>query len=204
MSLQVAQIVECTEAEGPGKRFALWVQGCSIRCPGCCNPEMFSRTGGTSFEPSELGAMILAARSRYRLEGISLLGGEPFEQAAGLADLVEKLRSENLSVMTFSGYRLEELQGSADSAIQRLLSATDVLVDGRFDASRPDTARRWIGSTNQRVHFLNDRYSAEDPCWRTGNTVEIRWQDGELSVNGFPSEASRTLWANLRRRGAVD
>ena len=44
--LSVAQIVPCTEAEGPGRRFALWFQGCPLRCPGCCNPEMLPFTGG--------------------------------------------------------------------------------------------------------------------------------------------------------------
>ncbi|HGG57662.1 MAG TPA: 4Fe-4S cluster-binding domain-containing protein, partial [Nannocystis exedens] len=46
LALQIAHIVAITEAEGPGRRFALWVQGCSLHCPGCCNPELFAAAGG--------------------------------------------------------------------------------------------------------------------------------------------------------------
>ena len=74
MQLRIAQTVPDTEAEGPGKRFALWVQGCTLRCPGCCNPEMFAPDkGGVLVETAELAAKILATKG---LEGISVLGGD--------------------------------------------------------------------------------------------------------------------------------
>lgn len=55
LTLSVAQFVACTEAEGPGKRFALWMQGCPMRCPGCCNPEFIPFKGG---EPWTVEAMM--------------------------------------------------------------------------------------------------------------------------------------------------
>ena len=78
--LRVAAIVGDTEAEGPGRRFAVWLQGCSIRCAGCCNPEMFDARRG---ERWSIDALI--ARIPETVEGITLLGGEPFEQPDGAA-----------------------------------------------------------------------------------------------------------------------
>src|SRR3954449_4313718 len=79
--IRVAQVVPCTEAEGPGRRFALWLQGCPLRCPGCCNPAMLPFEGG---EPVRVGRMVdqvSATAARSRIEGITLLGGEPMAQA---------------------------------------------------------------------------------------------------------------------------
>src|SRR5438270_926499 len=181
--LSIAQAVHCTEAEGPGRRFALWLQGCPLRCPGCCNPEMLPFEGGTSVALSALLSEIDDAKSQG-IEGITLLGGEPLAHAAGGVALARAVRERGLSVMVFSGYTLEEARRLPDPAVAELLALTDVLVDGPYLREQPDTERRWIGSTNQQIHFLTDRYRADDPCWRQPNTLEIRLRGGELSVNG--------------------
>jgi anaerobic ribonucleoside-triphosphate reductase activating protein len=81
-----------------------------------------------------------------------------------------------------------------DPAAAELLEHTDVLVDGPYVRELPDTERRWVGSTNQRVHFLSDRYRPDDPCWRQRNTLEIRVRGDEVSVNGFPAPGAVGLW----------
>jgi anaerobic ribonucleoside-triphosphate reductase activating protein len=189
--VDVAIEVADTEAEGPGRRYAIWVRGCPMRCPGCCNPELLA-FGGPQIMGSTVAALlerVLAAHARSPLEGISLLGGEPFAQALGLAVLAEQLRHAGLGVMTYSGFRLAELEAkiAADEpGIARLLAATDLLVDGRYERERPDHVRRWIGSTNQQLHFLSGRYRADDPAFRGGETIELRLHDGELTINGWP------------------
>jgi len=189
-SVQVAQVVPRTEAEGPGVRFAIWVQGCTIRCPGCCNPEMFPRSGGTTLSVDELLRHVADTRG---IEGISLLGGEPFEQAAPLVALARAVQGAGLSVMIFTGYRLDELRRSGDRATLDLVAASDLIVDGRFERELPDRARRWVGSTNQEIHFLTPRYAPDDPRFREANTVEIhlRPKDGLVVVNGWPALAAR-------------
>src|ERR1700676_3233168 len=95
--LKVAQIVPCTEAEGPGRRFALWFQGCPLRCPGCCNPEMLPFEGG---RPTPLGEILAQIRqARDHIEGITMLGGEPLAHARGAAPLARAVREMGLSVM---------------------------------------------------------------------------------------------------------
>lgn len=192
--VSVAQTVACTEAEGPGRRYALWFQGCPLRCPGCCNPEMLPFTGGTPRTAADVLAEARFARDQFHIEGITLLGGEPLAHAAGAAALARGARDLGLSVMVFSGYTLEEAHEMPDAAVGDLLAHTDILVDGPYLRELPDTARRWIGSTNQRIHFLTDRYRADDPCWRQPNTLEVRLRDGELSVNGFPARSAVGLW----------
>jgi anaerobic ribonucleoside-triphosphate reductase activating protein len=128
------------------------------------------------------------------VEGISLLGGEPFAHAPGAAEFAERAKSLGLSVMIYSGYTLAELRADTAPGVAVLLAHTDILVDGPYDRTRPDTLRRWVGSENQVVHFLTGRYSPADPCWTRPNTLELRLVDGTLTVNGFPAEAAVGLW----------
>src|SRR5262245_46740790 len=159
--LSVAQIVPATRAEGPGVRFALWFQGCPLRCPGCCNPEMLPFAGGKPTPLSEVLRQLDAAD----VEGVTLMGGEPTSHAEGAAALARAVRQRGLTVMVFSGYTIEELRARNDRHIDDLIAHTDILVDGPYDRDRPDHERRWIGSTNQRIHFLTDRYH-HDGRWK--------------------------------------
>lgn len=189
MKLRVAQQVRDTEAEGPGVRYAVWVQGCSIRCPGCCNPEMFVHgKGGVELEPAELAREILSTPG---IEGVSVLGGEPFEQAAGVAELCRLVKAGGKTVMVYSGYTLDELRAQArtNAGVQALLDTTDLLLDGRYDATKPEKTRRWVGSTNQVLHFFTDAYRPDDPRFWSSNTVELRLEGGQLTINGWPAPA---------------
>lgn len=196
--LSLAQIVPVTEAEGPGRRFALWFQGCPLRCPECCNPEMLPFAGGTPRSVADVLAEIERARNGDGIEGITLLGGEPLAHAAGAAALARETHRIGLSVMVFTGYTLEQARELPEPAVVDLLAHTDILVDGPYIRELPDSSRRWIGSTNQRIHFLTDRYRADDPCWLAPNTLELRLRDGELSVNGFPARPAVGLWKPVR------
>lgn len=186
--LNVATVVDRTEAEGPGARFAVWVQGCPMRCPGCCNPDQLAFVPRDAVSPEDLAARAV----RAGVEGVSLLGGEPFAQAAALARFAARVRAAGLSVMVYSGYTLDELRAMSDPGVDALLTSTDLLVDGRYEAALRTDARRWIGSTNQRLHFLTDRYAPGDACFGGRNTVEIHLRDGELVVNGWPALGALT------------
>ncbi|QDU20700.1 4Fe-4S single cluster domain-containing protein [Urbifossiella limnaea] len=195
-TVRIAQVVACTEAEGPGKRFAVWFQGCPLRCPGCCNPEFLPFDGGDQRTVADVADEMERARDREGVEGITLLGGEPFSHPVGAVELADAARLLNLSVMVFSGYTLDQLRDRPDAA--GLLDRTDILVDGPYLRDQPDTERRWIGSRNQGIHFLTNRYRFDDQ-WRKRNTLEIRVRGGEVTVNGFPAGAAAGLWKGWRR-----
>lgn len=193
-TLNLGLVVDDTEAEGPGRRFAVWTQGCSIRCPGCCNPELLDPVENDRWPAERLADRLAVAAARHGLEGVSFLGGEPTEQAAGLVVVAERARSLGLSVMLFSGYTLAELRDRGPDTAA-LLARCDLLVDGRYDARRRTTTRRFIGSDNQVLHFLTDRYRADDPRFGEPNTLELRLRvvDGvpTVQINGFPVRGTR-------------
>jgi len=188
-TVRVADIADATPCEGPGTRLALWVQGCQRRCEGCCNPEMFDEDGGRQVPVAELVRRGERAAADGA-EGISLLGGEPFLQAGPLAELAEAAREQGLGVAVFTGYELEELQQSGDEDALRLLAATDLLVDGPYLHEQRSSRRRWIGSDNQRMHFLTDRYRDHPDILEDGTQgVHIRIADGEVQLSGWPALA---------------
>ncbi|WP_328448293.1 4Fe-4S single cluster domain-containing protein [Amycolatopsis sp. NBC_00438] len=173
--LNLHRIVDVTAAEGPGLRCAVWTQGCSVRCPGCFNPQTWTTRGGTLLPWQDLAERVLAIEG---VEGVTLLGGEPFDQPEPLGAFASAVRAAGLSVMTFTGRVLEDLPPS------KLLEATDLLVDGPFLADRPEPSRPWVGSVNQRFHFLTDRY--DESIFATPNRLELRIAtDGSVELNGF-------------------
>jgi anaerobic ribonucleoside-triphosphate reductase activating protein len=182
--VNVAARVAATRAEGPGLRAALWVQGCPLRCAGCCNPRMMP------FEPAERVAVATLAAELARtpgLEGVTLLGGEPFAQALPVAHYASAARALGLSVIAFSGYRLEELRALPGAGPRALLAAIDLLVDGRFDAARASSARRNVGSDNQRLVPFGPRGEELARRWDEGpDVVEVRLSGEGLFANGGP------------------
>ena len=195
--LRLHRFLPFTRAEGPGNRACLWVQGCPIRCAGCFNPGTWSKSGGYDATVDELQARILAVPS---IEGVTFLGGEPFEQAEALADLGYRVRQTGLSIMTFTGYLLEDILKSSRQGWHDLLDVTDLLLDGPYVRNLSDTNRPWVGSSNQRYHFLSPRYRhLEAELESIPNRLEIRLgQDGRILANGLASsEALAEIFADI-------
>jgi anaerobic ribonucleoside-triphosphate reductase activating protein len=204
--IPIAQIVPLTWAEGPGPRLALWVQGCTLRCPGCCNAalQLFEGEEG-ALTPSLLTPhQILDMAPPGTIEGITLLGGEPMAHAQSLLPLALLAAERGLTVMTFTGYPLEYLLRQGTLPQLDLLDSTDLLVDGPYIASKHDArTRRWVGSSNQKVRALTSAYRdrLHDGTLLAGKqTVELRYSKAGVSINGWPAvpeaEASRILRSN--------
>ena len=134
--------------DGPGFRYVLFVQGCPHRCPGCHNPESHDFNGGTGMTVTEIFADIM---KNPHLKGVTFSGGEPFEQTDALVDLGHMIRDAGLSLMSYSGYTLEELKARHDSSTDELLDMLDILVDGRYVESLRNLTLVYRGSENQRV-----------------------------------------------------
>lgn len=182
--VRVRRFLPSTTAEGPGVRAALWVQGCTLRCPGCFNPHTWPIAGGQDVPWQDLHARIQSVEG---IDGITLLGGEPFEQAAPLARLAAATRAAGLSVMTFTGHLLEDLQAGGRPEWDALLGATDLLVDGPYRQEQPERRRPWVGSKNQRFHALTARYAdLAQSLESLPNRLEVRIDaDGSVRVNGY-------------------
>lgn len=180
--IDVYKILKNTNVEGPGARFCIWVQGCRKHCPECFAKDTWEFGSGKKYTVESLYELI---KSRQGVEGVTFLGGEPFEQAPELADLAELVKNEGLSVICFTGYTLEELKAKNDMAINSLLAKIDLLIDGGFEKDKFDLSRPWVGSANQKYHFLTNRYSP-DIISEYSNKIEARLsEDGRLEFNGM-------------------
>lgn len=185
--INLAKMIEITEAEGPGLRTAIWVQGCLKRCKGCCNGQFLKIQPAEVVDVSYITDAIQASKEKYGIEGITLLGGEPFLQAEGLAHIARFAQNLGLSVMVFTGYMLEDLTDSHFKGATQLLASTDVLVDGEYEIDRTETVRNWVGSTNQRFHYLSQFYTSEIEQRVLDVTNEWRIDHhGNILGNGLP------------------
>lgn len=179
MRLNIARTLPRSEANGPGTRFVIWVQGCPLACPGCWNPDTWAFKRVQLCDVGALAADILATTG---IEGVTFTGGEPFAQARALTELASLLRQEGLSVFVFTGYEMTELVRPEHKA---LLNVSDIVVSGRYVEALRQFGLKWRGSTNQEVHFLSQRYSIAD----MEEIAEVEFHidpDGQLTVTGFP------------------
>ena len=148
--IRIAGVIEESIVDGPGIRFVVFTQGCRHNCPGCHNPQTHAMDGGKIIEIADCYKLI---EQNPLLDGITLSGGEPFEQAAACAQIAEWAHAHNLNVMTYTGYRYEYLvrKGPQHHGWGQLLAASDVLVDGRFVLRERNLLLPFRGSANQRV-----------------------------------------------------
>jgi anaerobic ribonucleoside-triphosphate reductase activating protein len=149
-NFNIACINSCTETEGPEKRLAIWFQGCDIRCNGCCNPQLFELKPAHILSLDNILEIVAEAKKQFSIEGVTFLGGEPTLQQ-GLPQLSAEIKKMGLGVILLTGRQVEELS-------ENLASATDLIIDGGFDSKKPDNERNLIGSTNQRIIHITERY----------------------------------------------
>ncbi len=164
-----------SRANGPGARFVVWLQGCTLGCPGCFNPTTHDAHGGV-----ERSIEDIAAELPDDVEGLTLSGGEPLQQADAAVALLELARARGLSTLAFSGYSIDEIR-----ALPRgpdVLAQLDVLIDGRYVAGeRLATGLR--GSANQRIQLLTARYTLAEV--EATPVAEIRIaRDGQVVLTG--------------------
>lgn len=183
--LNLAAVALKTEAEGPGCRIALWVQGCMRRCVGCCNPDMQPFHEVCMVETNDLISVLDKAQSMHKTEGITFVGGEPLLQAEGLADIAVWAHKVGMTVLVFTGFRYPDVLSKHLPGVERLLTATDLLVDGPYEQEHYDLQRPWIGSTNQKVHHLTDAYPAGIE-YQAARQMEVRISAQDIIVNGWP------------------
>ncbi|MSU02176.1 anaerobic ribonucleoside-triphosphate reductase activating protein [Tissierella pigra] len=144
--IRIAGIEEESIVDGPGIRLVVFTQGCKHNCVGCHNPSTHSFNGGSLIEVDNIVKMV---KENSLLDGITLSGGEPFEQALECSILARKVKSLGLSVVTYTGYTFEQML--KNKKFRELLLQTDILIDGKFDISKKSMMLQFRGSTNQRI-----------------------------------------------------
>ena len=144
-------------ADGIGVRVSLFVSGCTHHCEGCFQPETWNFNYGNLFTPDTEKEILDALAPDY-IDGLTILGGEPFEpeNQAELLPFLKKLKDKlpSKTIWAYSGYTFEELTGTSRARCEftdEILSMLDVLVDGEFKLELKNISLKFRGSSNQRV-----------------------------------------------------
>ena len=161
--MHYGEIKNCDIANGEGVRVTLFVSGCTNHCKNCFQPQTWDFCYGQPFT-AETEETLLAMLAPDHINGLTLLGGEPFEpeNQRALVPFLRRVRERfpGKSIWSFSGFTLEEMQ--TDGAHPRcevtdeMLSLLDVLVDGRYVDELHDISLRFRGSSNQRLIDLKE------------------------------------------------
>lgn len=148
---KVGGILHESLANGPGVRMTIFFQGCGHKCEGCHNQHLWDYSGGV--ERSVEDIICAMSKSAPIIDGITLSGGEPFDQAVCAKEIAAAARQMGLSIWAYTGYSFEDLQtmSQADSDIRELLACVDTLVDGKYLLALSDAELQYRGSKNQRI-----------------------------------------------------
>lgn len=154
--LRIAGLVKESVVDGPGVRFTIFTQGCSMRCAGCHNPDTHDFAGGYLVGINELFNAIDKGKL---ITGVTFSGGEPFMQAAacaGLAKLIKQQRPD-LNILSYSGYYYVDLlkMAATNSGINEFLQYIDILIEGPYEVSKRDLDLAFRGSRNQNIVYFN-------------------------------------------------
>lgn len=179
--------INFSQANGPGRRMVIWVQGCTLSCPGCFN-ELTHVNLGTEYTVDELFDMIVS--NQANIDGVTFTGGEPLQQKKAFIALARKIKSTGLSIVLFTGMTPKELE-RVDSEIHALC---DVILAGRFDPSL------WSSDDplGHKTFIINsDAYYGIEDFYEMPRSEVTIGPDGTMEITGIdpivldiPSEVS--------------
>lgn len=186
MMINLHNFLARSTENGPGTRAVIWVQGCTLKCPGCFNPDTHDMGIRTQVSVEELAQRISKISG---IEGITISGGEPFLQAGTLAALGRILQQQNLGIVVFTGFTLEQIHQKNIPEWNTFLALIDLLIDGPFIQSLACNLPL-RGSSNQTLHYLSDRYKPFQESLNIGTSgVELFIDEsGGVIVTGFPGQ----------------
>jgi anaerobic ribonucleoside-triphosphate reductase activating protein len=210
-AIRLSRIHHPVTALGPGRRLGIWVQGCSLTCPGCMARDTWDPQGGAYVEMADVVASWLAVR-REGASGVTISGGEPSEQSLAVSALASQLRQADaiachedggppLDILIFTG--LNEVEVGAQAP--ELLASADALMLGRFDVRLP-TDLVWRGSANQTLVPLTrvglERYADHISRTTQRPDLQVLVEDDKIQTIGVPRIGDlRRVELLLRRRG---
>lgn len=168
---------------GTGKRLAIWVQGCNLGCKGCINPELWPVSGGRSLDLEQFIISILPEINQF--DGITITGGEPFQQYEQLVAFCTFLRQKSdINILVFSGYTINELIENHPDKL--FLSCIDNLVDGRYIQGHPEK-NAIKGSSNQNIYtFESGKIKESEPLMNDGKWSFIVDHEKTIFMAGIP------------------
>ena len=187
---------------GPGRRIGLWVQGCSIGCSGCMSRDTWAQVNQSEVALDDVVDWCVS-QAATGADGITISGGEPFEQPAALDELIVRLdqwrraAGREFDILCYSGLPLARLKREFPHILDRL----DALIPEPFQRRRP-RGGPWQGSTNQPLILFSDLARRRFSDVPSGRQIQVGLSDGKLFTIGIPDSGDMDRLAeSLRAKG---
>ena len=179
MLINLHSTIKSSRVNGPGDRFVIWTQGCRKMCKNCYNPETWSHYRNNLIDID----LLVEEIKNSSTTGVTISGGDPFEQPEELFYLLREIKQLDLSdgVIVFSGYTIDEIRVREE--LRKSLDYIDVLIDGLYIDEKRIT-NGLAGSSNQEFHFLTDKISRNSI--NIDQEVEIHSLGELIQITGFP------------------
>lgn len=209
-SLALSRIHYPVDVLGPGRRVGIWLQGCTIGCPGCLSRDTWDPQAGRITPVTDVVQVVLSMTDGQGVSGVTISGGEPFEQPAALAELLKLLipaleatRESEVDVLVYSGFGFTTLIDQHSQVLELI----DAIIPEPYRAV-DSPGGLWRGSANQPLVLLSDlareRYDHHDAGSRAGPSMQVAVDDAGVWMIGVPGPgALRRLEAELAERGVV-
>ena len=182
--MNLARLLYPVTVLGPGNRVGLWVAGCSRRCPGCSNPELWLQREEYEASVETVEALIRKIAQTRKIDGFTVSGGEPMEQGRSLSSLFSALQDISTDILVYTGYEFAELSSSKSPEAQSLLQCASVVIAGPYIEELNNNALL-RGSSNQSIHILKEEHSAlyqKYLCTSKNQIQNFSTTDGIVSV----------------------
>jgi len=187
VTLNLHAALSSSRSNGPGARYVIWFQGCTLACSGCFNPQTHRPEPHSLVTVREL--LWTIGQVEHRIEGITMSGGEPLQQPEGLLHLLRTVRHETgLTTLLFSGYEKSEIERLPLGP--PILAELDVLVAGRYQQEQ-HLGAGLRGSSNQKIHLLSERYTLREVEATLDSEIHIQ-PGGTILVTGIGGVSVRT------------
>lgn len=153
--MRIDRVVTNITTLGPGNRLGIWVNGCSRGCKGCVSENLQPVVLSTEGRIEDF----LEGFNFKKIDGVTISGGEPFEQIKELKKLIGFLRNQQIEdILVYTGYTLDELIKKNNKDITYILDNIAVLIDGPYVLELDDQKHNLKGSTNQKIHYFKSEY----------------------------------------------
>lgn len=205
MLLSVNRILAPITVLGAGRRVGVWVQGCALACPGCASIDTWDSAQGVRYESAALAEKLADLVNRENLDGLTVTGGEPLDQAAQLAELISELKTrlssspqaDRFDVLLFSGYARSAAQRRAGA----LWDMLDAAVCGPYRQQLPSDVAL-IASSNQEMVVLTDLADSKYSSSHGGHRMQVVSDGESLMMVGLPRPGELDHFASrLAERG---
>lgn len=195
--MYIARILYPVEVLGPGKRIGIWFAGCHHHCKGCSNPELWEQSEKYHVSVDTVMALVNLIAEQHQVDGFTLTGGDPMEQADELSPLLERLAAISSDILMYTGYFYNEIRD------KDALKYISVLIDGPYLECR-NHEQKLVGSDNQTIYYLNPKVKEKYRNYladRENRIQNFTSVDGVVSVGIHRVGYEEDLDKSVRRRG---